>query len=267
MDDRIREWRVVVEQTIETESSILAFGQRDRQPVVLKVAKRPGDEWCSGGILDAFEGRGVVQVYDHVGGAALLERLSPGQSLGGMAPEMPDDEATGILAAVIRQMSPSRPMDPVPTVQDWGQGFERHRGESIPARLLTDARRVYSELWGSQSRVRLLHGDLHHANVLLDDERGWLAVDPKGVIGEVEFEIGAALRNPIDRPDVFGDPDVIRRRVDRFSRELDLNATRMLNWAFAQAVLATIWLVEDGHRIEPGHPWLAFANTLQPMTS
>jgi streptomycin 6-kinase len=45
--------------------------------------------------------------------------------------------------------------------------------------------------------VRLLHGDLQHYNVLLDRKRGWLAIDPKGVVAEGEFELGAALRNPI----------------------------------------------------------------------
>jgi streptomycin 6-kinase len=40
--------------------------------------------------------------------------------------------------------------------------------------------------------------DLHHYNVLSDSGRGWLAIDPKGLVGEVEYEVGAAIRNPID---------------------------------------------------------------------
>ena len=42
----------------------------------------------------------------------------------------------------------------------------------------------------------LLHGDLQHYNVLLDKDRGWVAIDPKGVVGELEYEVGALLRNP-----------------------------------------------------------------------
>ena len=58
------------------------------------------------------------------------------------------------------------------------------------------AQRLYVGLCASQTSTRLLHGDLHHYNILRDGDRGWVAIDPKGVVGEVEYEIGAALRNP-----------------------------------------------------------------------
>ena len=66
VDDRIGAWRVAVERFAETESSVLAFGKRDDQPVVLKVVKSRGEEWRSGRILNAFDGRGVVRVYEYV---------------------------------------------------------------------------------------------------------------------------------------------------------------------------------------------------------
>src|SRR5688572_1087931 len=80
VQDRISAWRVVVDRIAETESSILAFGRREDQPVVLKVIRNRGDEWRAGEVLDAFEGKGVVRVLDYDEGAMLLERLSPGQS-------------------------------------------------------------------------------------------------------------------------------------------------------------------------------------------
>ena len=106
--------------------------------------------------------------------------------------------------------------------------------------------------------------DRSKVDVLLDDERGWLAIDPKGVIGELEYEVGAALRNPIERPALFGEPSIIRRRVDRFARELGLDAARVRSWAFAQAVLSVIWLVEDGCTLERDDGSIAMANTIGP---
>src|SRR2546426_3674205 len=97
VEDRIRDWRVVVERRSETEGSFLAFGRRESQRVVLKVLKNEGDEWRSGEVLDAFEGKGVVRVYEYMVGAVLLERLSPGGSLVGMALGGEDDQATDIL--------------------------------------------------------------------------------------------------------------------------------------------------------------------------
>jgi len=71
--------------------------------------------------------------------------------------------------------------------------------------------------------------------VLLDSKRGWLAIDPKGVIGE-----------PYDRPDIFAQRQVIERRLKQFAAKLPIDATRALRWGFVQAVLSAIWGIEDG---------------------
>jgi streptomycin 6-kinase len=101
VENPISVWRIVVERVEETESSILAFGQRDDQQVVLKVVRNRGDEWRSAEILDAFQGNGIVRVYDYVEGAMLLERLIPGYSLA----SMPSAEPTMTPPACWRQRS------------------------------------------------------------------------------------------------------------------------------------------------------------------
>jgi streptomycin 6-kinase len=265
---RIDAWRIVVDRQVETEGSVVVFGQRGSQPVVLKVIRHHGDEWRSGDILNAFAGHGVVRVLDYLEGAVLLERLRPGQSLVRMAMDGNDDRATGILADIMGKMSPRAAAGTMPALREWGQAFERHAAggdEQIRKPLLEAARHVYFRLCASQSAERLLHGDLHHYNVLLDSERGWLAIDPKGVVGEHEYEVGAALRNPYERPELFTEPSTIMRRVNRFARELDLNRERILAWAFAQAVLAAIWAIEDGHVVGPDHAWITLANNIRPM--
>jgi streptomycin 6-kinase len=268
VEGRINAWRIDVERLAETKSSILVFGRRENQTIVVKVIKKGGDEWRSGGIIEAFGGSGVVRVLDHVAGAMLLERLIPGHSLAGVSVGGADDEATRVLAATIRKMSPRTPPEDVPTARDWGRGFERYMaaGDSaIPKDLLSGAHHVYRELCETQENARLLHGDLHHYNVLYDSRRGWLAIDPKGVVAEVEFEIGAALRNPYEREDLFTDLSIIRRRAEHFERELDTNTERVLAWGFAQSVLSAIWAWEDGLPIDPGHGCMALARTLWSM--
>ena len=76
-----QEWRVELDESFETPSSIIAYGRRGSQRVVLKVVKRPNDEWHAGDALAAFDGRGVVRVLEHTAGAMLLERLDPGTPL------------------------------------------------------------------------------------------------------------------------------------------------------------------------------------------
>lgn len=265
LQERTAAWHVEVETTVETEGSLLAFGRRDRAPVVLKLIKRRGDEWHAGRVLEAFDGHGVVRVLAHAAGALLLERLLPGESLATIALEGDDDGATAVLAAVIGRMQPRTPSS-VPSVLDWGRGFERYLAggaSAIPPGLVVEAQNTYARLVATQSRPRLLHGDLHHDNVLHDSARGWLAIDPKGVFGELEYEVGAALRNPYERPELFASSSTIARRVDRFASELGLDRERILRWSFAQAVLSAIWQLEDGDAVGPDHPCLTLARAIR----
>jgi len=262
-----QQWRVAVEHIEETGGSVLLFGTRGDQPVVIKIMCERREEWNSGHVLMAFGGRGVVRVLDLDDGAMLLERVQPATSLVTVVDAGDDDRATAILGEVIARMKPSMLTD-VPTAREWGTalGHAVLTGQAgIPVPVIERAQRVYAALCQSQHGPRLLHGDLHHENVLLDDERGWLAIDPKGLVAELEFEAGAALRNPLQRPDVFTNPETIARRVHRFTRELRLDESRMVAWAFVQSVLAVIWLVEDGVAVTADHPWLTLAAHLEPM--
>src|SRR4051794_8733700 len=172
VEAHVRDWGVVVERVLETETSVVAFGTRGGEPVVLKVVRREGDEWRSGEVLEAFGGRGMIRVHAHVPGAVLLERLDPGTPLASMALDGRDDEATGIMAEVISRMShPDNGLHAFASIGGWGRGFDRYlagRDRPLPRGLVEDARRVFAELCASQRGTRLLHGDLQHYNVLYD---------------------------------------------------------------------------------------------------
>ena len=269
VDLLIRDWNVDVENTLETQSSFLVFGKRGNQPVVLKVIRQPGDEWQSGEVLDAFDGRGIVRVFEYVEGAVLIERLNPGNSLAALALNGRDEEATKITAEVIQQMShPCQSLKAFPTVQDWGKGFERYltSGDNqIPIGLVEHGQRLYTELCASQQSIGLLHGDLQHYNILFDSDRGWLAIDPKGVSGEIEYEIGASLRNPYEKPELFALPKIIERRLIIYETELKLDTNRALAWGFAQAVLSAIWTVEDGFTVDARNPSIMLASAINTI--
>ena len=247
-----RRWHVEVDSRIETDSSLIVFGRRGADPVVLKVVKQPGDEWRSGEVVNAFGARGVVRALEYDDGAALLERIVPGTKLVELTKAGHDDAATNAIADVIAAMAPDATPSWCPTVNEWGRGFARYLGRGdtqIPTSLVHRASDLYAELCETQGSTRLLHGDLQHYNVLRDEQRGWLAIDPKGVVGEAEYEVGALLRNPGELPAALTSPVIIERRVDTLSSRLGLDADRVLRWGFAQAVLSAIWLIEDGYPI------------------
>jgi streptomycin 6-kinase len=270
LQERARDWRVAVEQVVETDTSLIGFGSRDGQGVVLKVLKWPGDEWSSGEVLRRFDGCATVRVYECADGAMLLERMAPGSSLTDVVLNGRDDEATDVLADVIHTIGERTPLANSPTVVEWANAFDRYRRSNdrqVPPALLEEGAHRYVALASSQRRRRLLHGDLHHYNVLFDAARGWLALDPKGVVGEIEYEIGAMLRNPAERPDLFASPRVVERRIERVARRLHIDVGRTLEWGFAQAVLAAIWSVEDGFCVDSRNPAIQLAYAIRPMLS
>src|SRR5438128_12681264 len=94
--------------------------------------------------------------------------------------------------------------------------------------LLEEAETLYAELSASMAEPVLLHGDLHHDNILSATRQPWLAIDPKGLIGEPAYEVGAWLRNPL--PQLLHMPQpgrILARRVDQFAEELGLERTRV----------------------------------------
>ena len=268
-DELIYEWDVIQERSLETESSLMVFGTRGDQAVVLKVLRESGDVWRCGEVLEAFEGRGVVRCYERVDGAVLVERLIPGNSLAELALGGDDDKATEILAEVIQRMAhPRESVESLRTVANWGEAFDRYLesdDQQVSRSLVEQAGQMYTELCGSQKLTKVLHGDLHHYNILCDTERGWLAIDPKGVVGEIEYELGASLRNPYERPELFASVKTVARRLKRFEADLKVDSNRALRWAFAQSVLSAIWSVEDGWAVGDSNPALMLANTIRSM--
>ena len=263
-----RRWGVAVDRSVDTPTSVIAFGHHGAEAVVLKVVKEPGDEWRSGNVLRAFGGRGVVPLLEEIDGAVLLARLDPGTSLVEVVNRGDDAAATAILCDVIAAMSPRDPPASCPTARDWAQGFGRYamNGDTqVPPNLVALAQHTFLTLCDSQRDSRLLHGDLQHSNVLYDRDRGWVAIDPKGVIGELEYEVGAALRNPVEFPDLIGDTVTLERRIATFVSRLGLDRRRTIGWGFGQAVLSAIWEVEDGHVLGATNPALILATALRPL--
>ena len=257
-------WNVAVSETRETDTSLLGFGVHDTKPVVLKITK-VADELNSGSVLCAFEAKGTVTAYKSEPGAVLLERLEPGTDLVELVRAGNDEQATRILADVIGQMANHKPPPGCPTVFDWARGFDRYHEGPIALELAQQGKEMYRGLAESQKQTMLLHGDLHHYNVLFDTKRGWVAIDPKGVVAELEYEVGAIIRNPVESPDLYVSREVVERRIQALTTALRLDYERALGWAFAQAVLSAIWSLEDGFFVADDHPTIQLARVIKPL--
>ncbi len=203
--------------------------------------------------LRLYDGRGCVRLLaaDAEWGALLLERLRPGTMLSAVAD---DERTTAIAAGVMRQLwRPAPPGHAFPTVARWAAGLERLRTRfeggtgPLPRHLVERAEALFAELLPSMAEPVLLHGDLHHFNILAAGRQPWLAIDPKGVVGEPAYEVGALLRNPFPQLLQMARPgQILARRVDQLAAELGFDRERLLGWGLAQAVLSAWWSIEDG---------------------
>jgi len=164
-----------------------------------------------------------------------------------------DEQATAIAASVMGQLwRPAPPDHSFPSTADWAEGLARmrvHFGGGVgplPLALVERAESLFRDLLASSSDPVLLHGDLHHGNILSAERAPWLAIDPKGLVGEPAYEVGAWLRNPL--PGLLARPDpkrILARRVAIFANALGLDPARIYGWGTAQAVLSAWWMAED----------------------
>jgi streptomycin 6-kinase len=242
----------------------------DGVPVVLKAGVPNPELLTEIAALRLYQGQGVVRLLDAdpEWGVLLLERLQPGTLLVTVGD---DAEATRIAVTLMQQMWRPLPAGhPFPTVARWAAGLERLRAHfdggtgPFPATLVERAESLFAELLSSADEPVLLHGDLHHYNILAAGRQPWLAIDPKGVAGEPAYEVGALLRNPMPQVADWRDlKAVLARRVDLLAELLGFERQHLAGWGLAQAVLSAWWSYEDHGR--PGKEALTCAAQLAAM--
>lgn len=241
----------------------------DGARLVLKICFPDDEAATEREAVRLFDGRGAARLVeaDEARNTLLLERLEPGAKLSGLC-DADDEGATSAAVSVMRSLRrPAPPAHEFPSVADWGRGFRRHRvnfnGTSgpLPARLFDEAETLFRQLNDSADEPTLLHGDLHQGNIIAARRAPWLAIDPKGIVGEAAYEVGALMRNPIGQ--ILAWPNLSRvmaRRVRQLSDELGFERERVRGWGLSQAVLAAVWSCEDGAR--DAYEWVACAEAI-----
>ena len=162
-----------------------------------------------------------------------------------------DDEATSILCETAIQLHAPRscpaPESLVP-LEIWFRALDRMAKERGGTFAL--AASVGAHLFSDPRDVVVLHGDFHHDNVLDGDVRGWLVIDPKGLIGERGFEYANLFRNPA--VEIALAPGRLRKRARIVAERANLEPQRLLQWVLAYAALGAAWSLESGDDPGPG---------------
>jgi streptomycin 6-kinase len=118
--------------------------------------------------------------------------------------------------------------------------------------ILATAAATARDLLTRPREISVLHGDIHHGNILWFGHRGWLAIDPKGLIGERGFDYTNLFCNPDPKTAIA--PRLFARRVEIVAETARLDRERLLRWILAGAGLSSTWLLDEGlpggHRLK-----------------
>ncbi|HEX5839946.1 MAG TPA: aminoglycoside phosphotransferase family protein [Anaerolineales bacterium] len=258
-----KRWNLTDVQPVPTLSyNFVAFAKRAQGDVVLKMGVPNREMESEIAALQLFNGEGACKMleYDEEKCWMILERLNPGEMLVTLED---DEEATHIAAEVMKKIwrpmeSSGLPLQKQDTalqkfilLSDWFDGLKRLRaaynGGTGPLNedLVERVEVSVNDFFLENHHPVLMHGDFHHYNIL-SSERGWLIIDPKGVIGPAGYEAGPLLINPwgelINKSDI---QKITKRRIDILHEHLGFERERIREWGLAHAVLSAWWGIED----------------------
>ena len=214
---------------------------QDGVRAILKISHAP-EEVAGACTMQWWGGHGAAKVLALDGEALLLERLIGSRDLTAMARGAEDDAATAAICDVLAVLHAPRatPLpDTLVPLEDWFS-------ELAPAAASIGgpyalAATAAAELFATPEPSVVLHGDMHHGNIL-DSERGWLAIDPKGLIGDRGYDYANLFCYPWDCAEA---PSRFSRRAGIVSASANLALPRLLNWVIAYTgVTAACALVE-----------------------
>ncbi len=243
---RVHEWDLVLDEPFPGGhiSLVIPGRRRDGRRVILKVNFPEDESEHEADALRAWNGDGAVGILADAADerALLLERLDPGRPLWD-EPDLAraDEIAASVLRRLWRPVGPDAPFRRLAEVAArWRlvlpERWER-QGRLFERELLEEALAWIDRLVPSMEAPVVVHQDFHGGNVLWDDRRGWLAIDPKPLAGEPAFDTASLLRDRSGVPD--GERAAVgamRTRLGRLADLLGLDRERMRGWGIVHAI-------------------------------
>lgn len=184
-------------------------------------------------LLAAQNGIGAAKIYARSNAAILMEWLD-GPLLGDLTRAGKDEKASQRLLETALTLHHA-PVKNIPSLDPLPRRFRALLDAKFAAdcpdgirAAVRKACKLAEDLLADQQDIRPLHGDLHHDNIKAGD-RGYLAFDAKGVLGERTFELANAFQNPLGSEAFSHRPEIILRRAQIWSAGLKVSKPRLLS--------------------------------------
>ncbi|MDF1758748.1 MAG: aminoglycoside phosphotransferase family protein [Legionellaceae bacterium] len=220
-------------------------GYQESKPIILKLGLDYKALAKEAACLNSFSNHGAVGCIDSSEGFLLLEQAIPGSSMKECF-QIEDAESSIVLSNVIKELHKAG----IPKkhnfyyLEDLLKALDGDL--NIPNDIFARAKNLRKELLNSSSEKVLLHGDLHHENILKNDDK-WVVIDPKGFIGDPIFDVCAFLSNPYPELLKQTNPkEIINNRVILIAKLLGYSEQRIRDWHYVHTVLCWAWCLDDG---------------------
>lgn len=219
--------------------------------VVLKIEGPHSERFTEIVALRLYGGRRVCKCLEVEGDAdaVLLERIVPGHNLR----SLPDKRTQLEIGAELIAELPF-PLDHpyrFPAYGDWisravATTHERFNPDARMVNLMAEMENCYQGLCPPDGPQFLLHGDLHHENMLQHSDEEWKAIDPQGVIGPPLLECARFMENhAIDNNGLS--LEILDETVGYLADRLAEPRRAIGNAAFIMHMLSTCWGLEMGY--------------------
>ena len=266
-------WNIeAAEQIADTPAGVVyAVTRGDGSPAVAKVLKKKvlKDSLRGADFITWRAGVGCVELLERSDDILLMEHAGA-ETLRDVLFRDGDDDATTQIAADVllqyHQPSQQPPPSSLLTLPLYFESLfrkaEQDRTDGVES-IYVEAAALAQELIDRQRDVKPLHGDLHHENIMRSG-RGWIIIDPAGLIGDAALDVANMFSNPLDRFDLTRSEARIASMAAIFSRALQRDERVLLQYAFAYGCLSATWHEEDSNAEERDNE-LAVAATVKTV--
>lgn len=233
-------------------------------PAILKIYSEEKKEFEKNSYwyLKKLGGFGAVNIYQGSASFILMEYLS-NLSLITLSEIGLDDLATNIICGVLKKIhtvNMNELPSSIPTIEKHFSSLFIRSKKDTNNKFFRLGAEYADYLLNKQSNISIIHGDIHHGNILKSEKRGWVSIDPQCLLGSKEYDYGNIFYNPNLSSNYLGSKKRINRCANIISKNNLLDKKLILEFAYIHGCLSSSWHLDNG---EDPHKRIKIANSIK----
>lgn len=249
IDYAVKKWQLNHVEVIYGHSAkgVFSAGSKNFGPVILKINRDIPQLESEYQMLSGLSGRCSCKVYafDKAAGLLLEERIFPGTVL---RREASLEKRIQVFLKIFQEIH--MPGNGGTTYLSWLERAREYcRRHQVAEDVASRAHLFCAEMFEKYPDRVLLHGDLHHDNLLLRTDGSYAMIDPKGVVGPAIMDLPRFILNELDTDHACPDGQHIEEVIRLLGKQSGYPAADIEKLFYMETVLENIWCMEDGGKM------------------